>query len=80
MNELAARSVKLISLSYTMALYSTETGLQFDEQAETLENYEERLKQFLGANKIEPDRRRAVFLSVVGPKTIALLKDASIVQ
>ena len=56
-------------------MYSTETGLQFDETAETFENYEERLMQFLAANKIEQDRRRAVFLSVVGPKSFALLKD-----
>ena len=56
-------------------MYSTETGLQFDETAETFENYEERLMQFLAANKIEQDRRRAVFLSVVGSKTFALLKD-----
>lgn len=58
-----------------MALYSTETGLMFDETSETFENYEERLMQFLVANKIESDRRRAVFLSVVGPKTFALLRD-----
>ena len=68
---LAAKSVKLTSLSHMMALYSTETGLQFDETAETFENYEERLMQFLDANKIEQDRRRAVFLSVVGRKTFA---------
>uniref|UniRef100_A0A3B3QSK6 Retrotransposon gag domain-containing protein n=1 Tax=Paramormyrops kingsleyae TaxID=1676925 RepID=A0A3B3QSK6_9TELE len=31
--------------------------------------------QFLDANQIEPGRRRSVFLSVVGPKVFALLKD-----
>lgn len=46
--------------------------MMFDE---TFENYEERLMQFLLANKIESERRRAVILSVVGPKTFALLRD-----
>ncbi|ROL23473.1 hypothetical protein DPX16_18741 [Anabarilius grahami] len=50
-------------------------GLMFDKTSETFENYEERLMQFLVANKIESDRRRAVFLSVVGPKTFAPLRD-----
>ncbi|KAL0154171.1 hypothetical protein M9458_050529, partial [Cirrhinus mrigala] len=34
-----------------------------------------RLMQFLVANKIESERRRAVFLSVIGPKAFALLRD-----
>lgn len=58
-----------------MVLYSSDIGLQFDETAENFDNYEERLMQFLAANKIEEDRRKAIFLSVVGPKTFALLKD-----
>ncbi|XP_063068247.1 uncharacterized protein LOC134459765 [Engraulis encrasicolus] len=61
--------------TYAMALYSSDIGLQFDETAENFENYEERFLQFLAANNIEEARKKAVFLSVVGPKTFALLKD-----
>lgn len=58
-----------------MVLYSSDIGLQFDETLENFNNYEERLMQFLDTNKIEQQRQKAVFLSVVGPKTFALLKD-----
>ncbi len=38
-----------------MALYSVETGLVFDEAAESFEAFEERLQQFFIANNIQTD-------------------------
>lgn len=58
-----------------MALYSTETGLMLDVTLETFENYEERLMHFLVANKTESEWWRTVFLSVVAPKTFAMLRE-----
>lgn len=58
-----------------MAVFSTEAGLCFNEAIESFEAYEERFYQFVEANEMEHDRKRAVFLAVVGPKMFALLKD-----
>ena len=49
-----------------MAVFSSETGLCFDESSESFETYEQRFAQFVEANGIEQEKRRAVFLSVVG--------------
>ena len=58
-----------------MAVFSSETGLCFDESSESFETYEQRFAQFVEANGIEKEKRRAVFLSVVGAKTFSLLRD-----
>lgn len=61
--------------SGTMAVYSSETGLSFDESNESFKTYEQRFAQFVEANGIEQGKQRAVFLSVVGAKTFSLLTD-----
>ncbi|XP_016094176.1 uncharacterized protein [Sinocyclocheilus grahami] len=58
-----------------MAVFSTESGLCFVEASESFTDYEEWFAQFVEANGIEEDKRRAVFLSVVGAKTFSLLTD-----
>ncbi|KAI4896702.1 hypothetical protein NFI96_007948 [Prochilodus magdalenae] len=58
-----------------MAVYSSETGLCFDESNESFKTYEQRFAQFVEANGIEQEKQRAVFLSVVGAKTFSLLTD-----
>ena len=51
--------------------------LNFDENEESFEAYLERIEQFFVANnlKIDDDRARAVFLTVVGKKNHTLLMD-----
>ena len=46
----------------------------FDEGVETWEAYSERLEQYFIANGIEGDKKVPALLSVIGPKTYALLK------
>ncbi|ROL49014.1 hypothetical protein DPX16_16629 [Anabarilius grahami] len=58
-----------------MAVFSTESGLSFEEASESFMDYEECYTQFVEANGIEEDKRRTVFLSVVGAKTFSLLTD-----
>ncbi|KAG5840261.1 hypothetical protein ANANG_G00186940 [Anguilla anguilla] len=58
-----------------MAVFSSESGLCFNEANESFTIYEERFAQFIEANGIEEGKQRAVFLSVVGPKTFSLLTD-----
>lgn len=58
-----------------MAVFGTETSLCFDKAIESFSTYEEWFTQFLEANEIHSDRKRAFFLAVMGPKTFTLLKD-----
>ncbi len=48
----------------------------FNDEEETWTQYVERLEQYFIANEVEDDKKqRAIFLSVCGPKTYALLRD-----
>ena len=52
-----------------MALFTSETGLCFNEATESFSTYEERFAQFIEANSIAAEKQWAVILSVVGAKT-----------
>lgn len=57
-----------------MALWIGHIG-EFDEQNEEWPLYAERLHQFLEANGVEgAEKKRATFLSVIGPKTYRVLR------
>lgn len=58
-----------------MAVFSSDSGLCFNEANESFSTYEERFAQFIEANGIDEKKERAVFLSVVGAKTFSLLTD-----
>ncbi|XP_035234863.1 uncharacterized protein LOC118206358 [Anguilla anguilla] len=51
----------------------SESGLCFNEANESFTTYEERFAHFIEASGIEEGKQRAVFLSVVGAKTVSLL-------
>nr|XP_043868444.1 uncharacterized protein LOC122758369 [Solea senegalensis] len=50
-------------------------GLCFDEDTESFHTYEQRFAQFVEACEIPQGKQGAVFLTVVGAKTVALLGD-----
>ena len=48
----------------------------YDASVESWDQYAERLQQFFVANEItDADRQRAIFLTVIGPETYALLRN-----
>ena len=48
---------------------------EFNPELESFETYEERLKLYFEANDIAPKKQVAVFLSIIGAKNYALLRD-----
>lgn len=46
----------------------------FDDSSADWASYEERLQAFLRANKVSEDQKADTLISLVGPKTYALLK------
>ena len=48
---------------------------EFDETKESFTCYKERLTQFFVANEVKNERKVAVFLSVIGPKTYGILRN-----
>ena len=48
---------------------------EFDSNIETWESYTERLTQYFIANEIGDEKKIACFLTIIGPKTYALLKN-----
>ena len=48
---------------------------QFDNSVESWESYEERLQAFFLANDIDADHKVPSLISLIGPKTYALLKN-----
>ena len=48
---------------------------KFSAESESFSSYMEQVKLYLDANDVKPDKRLAVFLSVIGATTYSLLRD-----
>lgn len=47
---------------------------EYDEKEQNFESYLERFEHFVTANDIKEEKKLAVFLSVIGPRTYEVLK------
>ena len=48
---------------------------EFNPELESFKTYEERLELYFEANDVVPEKQVAVFLSIIGAKNYALLRD-----
>ena len=48
---------------------------QFNHETEDFENYIERLQEYFKANEVAEGRKVSALLTIIGPKTYAILKN-----